>query len=75
MMGDGLALAEPLVWRCENWPAFCGGMAPGWKPGKFCCCGVSERDVGSMPGFCRGEPEMESSRGRGRFDGMTELVW
>lgn len=51
-------------------------MAPpaGWKPPKF-CCGVSERDGGCMPGFWPGEPVTLSSRGRGRFDGITGLVW
>lgn len=36
---------------------------------------MSAREVGSMPGLGRGEPAMLSSRGRGRFEGMTGLVW
>lgn len=50
-------------------------MLPCWKFGKTACCGVSARDVGNMPGFGRGEPAMLPSLGRGRFEGMTELVW
>ena len=71
-------MAEPFGWRCGyGCPEFCCGM-PGWL--KFCwncaCCGVSARDVASILGFCRGDEAAKlSSRGLGRFDGITGLVW